>query len=212
MASASEAKRMAELQRVPARQRGKVVGQVGLGRHFGAIDQNRDHRDVALERRGNLDAHVIVRVVEPALALAVGGGQPMRTDDGKQRVALGDLRVELLDEVEPRLDRIDVDEDFAVREAAREVVVKPAGDAGRIISAVVDKDAGHAGGAVCNMEPIAAQYSPPRGGAKALQSDGPHCSVRGAVIFPHVRYSAPHGSNYQPPCSTMLAWPAPSCT
>jgi hypothetical protein len=136
---------VAKLERVAPRKRGEVLGEVGLGRHLGAVDEDGDHRDVALQRRGDFDPHIVVRVVEPPLALAVGGGQPVRADDCKQRVALGDLAIELLDEVEPRLDGVDIDEERAAREFAREMIVKPPRDARRVVSPVIDEDAGHSG-------------------------------------------------------------------
>ncbi len=144
---------MAKLERVPAGERGEILGQIGFRRHGRAIDQHGDHRDVALQRRGDLDPHIVVRVVEPPLPLAVCGGQPMRADDGEHRVALGDLRVELLDEIEPWLDGIDIDEELAAREAAREMIVKPPGDAGRVVSPVIDENAGH-GGAVRSIADV----------------------------------------------------------
>ena len=137
--------RVAKLERMPACERGEVLREIAFRRHLGAIDQHGDHRNVALQRRGDLDAHIVVRVVEPPLALAVGGGQPMRADDCEQCIALRDLRIELLDEIEPGLDGVDIDEERAAGKFACEMIVEPAGNAGRVVSPVIDEDAGHGG-------------------------------------------------------------------
>ena len=84
----------------------------------------------------------------------------MGADDGEQHVALRDLRVELLDEVESGLDGIDIDEDLAMREAAREVVVESSRHAGGVVSPIIDEDAGHAGRSIADASAV--HYRLPR--------------------------------------------------
>src|ERR1700674_5214846 len=135
---------MAKLERVPAGQALEVLRQLGFDRHVGAIDEHRDYRNVALERRGDLDADVIPVALEPLSALLVLRLEPMRSDQRQQHVALRDLGIELLDKIEARLDGVDIDEEVAAREALGEMIVEPARYARCVVSPVVDEDAGHA--------------------------------------------------------------------
>ena len=44
----------------------QVLGQLIVLRYLGAIQQERDHGDIALEGRPYFDLHVIVRVIQTA--------------------------------------------------------------------------------------------------------------------------------------------------
>jgi hypothetical protein len=44
------------------------------------MDKDWNHRDAPLEGRLDLQADNVVGVIQPALALIVGGGEPVRTD------------------------------------------------------------------------------------------------------------------------------------
>jgi hypothetical protein len=54
------------------------------------------------------------------------------------------LGIELLDEIEVRLDGVDVDEEVAAREAPGEMIVEPGRLRQVLLAPVVDEDAGHA--------------------------------------------------------------------
>jgi hypothetical protein len=63
-----------------------------------------------------------MRAFEPALAFIIMGVEPIRADDGQHHIALRDLDVELFDEVEPGLHRVDVHEDGVRSKRPAEVI------------------------------------------------------------------------------------------
>jgi len=72
-----------------------------------------NHRDVALERRGELDAHIVF-VVSSRRLRHCRGDSPARADDGEQHVAGRDLNVELLAK-SMRFHGIDIHEQLLAR-------------------------------------------------------------------------------------------------
>jgi hypothetical protein len=102
-----------------------------------------DHGNIAFERRGKLDAYVIMVAVEAAPAILILGIQPMLADDGEHDVTLRDLRVELLDEVHAGLHGVDIHEDAAAREIRRQVIEQAPGNTRRIFTAIIDEDPRH---------------------------------------------------------------------
>ena len=97
------------LDSLPAREFLETIGQVVGLRHGRAVDQHRNERNVAVERRLDLDAHEIGEVIEAAQVGLAGAGQPIPADDGDERVALSDALGQHIDEIETLGDVVDVD-------------------------------------------------------------------------------------------------------
>ena len=69
---------MRELDAVAECQVLEVGRQVLDARHLGLVHEHRDHRDVARERAGGLEADEVVRVVDAAPALRIGDGETVQ--------------------------------------------------------------------------------------------------------------------------------------
>ena len=95
--------------RLPVDEIAHVLGQIVPARHRRAVDQDRDHGDVLLERRLDLDAHPIVGVAEPRLARAVVP-HPVGADDGEKHVATVEHALDVIAEVDADRRRIVVEE------------------------------------------------------------------------------------------------------
>ena len=134
---------MPKLKRLPTRQAFEILRQFVLSGHLGAVNEYRDHGNVALERPSDLDADIVLVALNPAPPLLVLSCHPMRPDKRKQHVALRDLGIKLLDEIAARLDGVDIDEEIAAREVLGEMIVQPARYARSVVSPVVDEDAAH---------------------------------------------------------------------
>src|SRR5208283_4571063 len=109
-------------------------------RHQGPLHQHGDHPNAALQGRPHLHAHEIFRVVQPAPAFLVGRTQPAFADHGHQHIARAHALFDRFYEVDPRLDAIDVHEDFIFGKAAVEVVVQAPGRVGGVLATVADED------------------------------------------------------------------------
>jgi hypothetical protein len=73
-----------------------------------------------------------------------GGAAPLIASILRFAFALGELVIELLDEIEVRFDGVDIDEELTAREGLGEVIVEPPRGARGVVSPVVDEDPGHA--------------------------------------------------------------------
>jgi hypothetical protein len=60
-------------ERVAMRQTTQALGQLPTAWHYGAVDQDRDHPDVALQGHFDFQADDVVGVVQPAVAIGVDG-------------------------------------------------------------------------------------------------------------------------------------------
>jgi hypothetical protein len=92
---------------VSVRQRPKRLRQVLLVRQLGALNENWNHGDAALQCRFDLDPQVIPRIVEAPSATG-SGIVPTRADDDEQGVAAPDCFAKMLAEVLAEGNRIDV--------------------------------------------------------------------------------------------------------
>ena len=72
---------MTNIEAVACRKTLQVRRQIFRLWNPGAIEQNGDHRDVALQRGRDLDTDEIVLVIETPLALSIAGIEPMAADD-----------------------------------------------------------------------------------------------------------------------------------
>ena len=78
---------IAQLKSVKPRELLQLGGQVLLPERPGVIDQHRNHPDTALQRRLDLEPHVVVGVVEPPPPLLIGHRRPLAPDQGHQHRA-----------------------------------------------------------------------------------------------------------------------------
>jgi hypothetical protein len=96
-------------------------------RHRRAVDKDRNDRNIALERRLNLDANEIAGVIEAAPVLTVGAGNPVLPDHGNKRVAFANAVGKDVNEVKTGRDRVDVEKTFSrPRLLVRRSKIRPA--------------------------------------------------------------------------------------
>ena len=130
-----------ELEGVAPAQRQQRLRQLLARREPGAVDEHGDDLDaVARQRALDLEAHPVVGVVDPALALAVARVEPSGADDGEHDVALVDEARDVLAEVRAGRD-LDVAEDVLLAVAAREVALEASRVAAGVVAPVADEDA-----------------------------------------------------------------------
>src|SRR5205085_1417497 len=95
----------------------------------------------------DLDSDEVGRVVQAALAfprpVLVADVQPGIPDHGQQDVALGDRPAEVLTEIDPKRDCVNVHEDVVTPEVGVQAVIKPTRDVLAVFSSVRDEDPGH---------------------------------------------------------------------
>jgi hypothetical protein len=65
----------------------KLGRQLLLPKRPGVIHQHRNHPHTALQRRLDLEAHIIVGVIEPPPPLLIGQRRPLAPDQGHQHRA-----------------------------------------------------------------------------------------------------------------------------
>jgi hypothetical protein len=82
----------------------------------------------------------VVRVVQAALPARVLRRHPAATDDGEEDVGRRHRRLDPLDEVDSRLDCVDVHEDPVLAEVLLELVVDAARIAGGFLAPIADED------------------------------------------------------------------------
>jgi hypothetical protein len=109
--------------------------------HHRPVDKDRNDRNVALQRRLDLDADEVAGVVEAAAVLTVGARNPVLADNRQERVALADPVGEDVDEIAPGRDCVDVEKDVLASEAARQPIVDPPGVSARVFPSIADEDA-----------------------------------------------------------------------
>ncbi len=134
----------ADLDGLTRSQRLKVRGERGRGWHLRLVEQGGDHRDVAPERCGDLEAHEVVGILQPRPALRVRLAQPAPADQRDQDVAACESLVDHAGKAAAGLDRVDVAKDTVTTEVLREAVVKATRVAAGVLAAVADEDATHA--------------------------------------------------------------------
>lgn len=74
--------------RLPPHQPLEVIGQLGGCWQGCAADQDPNHADVAGQRPGKLQAHIVVGLEQAGSALRSCRGQPAQTDDRQDRVTV----------------------------------------------------------------------------------------------------------------------------
>ena len=82
-------------------QRSSLPGPLSVtGWNLSPIEQNWDHRNAALWRRTDFNAHKVARIIDTTIALFVGDVEPSGSDHCEQNIATRDLSPQPLDEVD----------------------------------------------------------------------------------------------------------------
>src|SRR4029077_15435540 len=101
---------MSDIKSVSQCQSFEVIREfIGL-RNMGALQEDWNDADAAFQRGPNLDAHEVIGVLQAPLILLVTCIEPARADDRHQRITLGYLFSEHLDEVGTERNGVDIHE------------------------------------------------------------------------------------------------------
>ncbi len=129
---------------LPPRQGPDCLGQLGGGRHLGAVDEQRKNPQVRpTERFDNFLANPVLGVVEASPPLAVGRRQPFRSDDHQHHGAVGKRLVQRLDKVGTRRDARNILEYPVGSEMFAQAVSQPTDAHAGIFTTVVDENSRH---------------------------------------------------------------------
>jgi hypothetical protein len=130
----------AQFKRVPVHQLGETGRQLPSLRHLRATNQDRDDEHVALQGRLDLQAHEVVGVVQPPLALLIGDRHPLGTDQCKQHVTGGNGLGDDLGEVGTRRNVVDISKDLVAAEVRSQAVMQPSGREVSLFPSVAQED------------------------------------------------------------------------
>jgi len=120
------------------------VGKLLACRHARAIDQNGEDRHAAFQGGLHLDANGIGLFIDPA-TLSLAGADPFNADNDDNDVAVLKCLLNVVTEVGPKRDVVDVHEDGCVAEVSGETVPDPARDRVGVRSAIGNDDLRHEG-------------------------------------------------------------------
>jgi hypothetical protein len=127
-----------ENQRVSESERPQFFRQVVDARHHSAIEQDRNHRDPALQRCRDLNADKVRRIVNPPFAIAIPHpGRPYDRDD-HERFLQGDL--DFVPEIDPERNGIEIHENIPPPKFGLEPVEQSTGHRARVFAAIGDRD------------------------------------------------------------------------
>ncbi len=125
----------------------QALRQVRLAQDFRVVHIDRHDRDAALQRRLDLDAHEIVRAVDPAAVMLVHRGEPAVRDQREQQLRLAHLPVQIGAEVHAERNAVYVHEHRAGAEFRLEMpgerIVDQRGDGPGIVPPVGDENLAH---------------------------------------------------------------------
>ena len=108
-------------------------------RHRRATDEHRDHALVERQRATQLDADIVVGIVQAPIAIRSDDREPLRTDDREHDVTPLQSTVDAQCEVLAGVDRDDILVDVVLVEPSRQPVAKPACPGRSIASSVTDE-------------------------------------------------------------------------
>ena len=129
------------LDALPAGQLLEPIGQVVGLRHNRAIEQHRNDRYVALERRLNLDADEIVAIIKAVAIVLARAREPILANKRDQRVASANPFGQHFNEIATGRDVVDVNEDAFTPEAVLQAIVDAPREPRRILSSIANKNA-----------------------------------------------------------------------
>jgi len=121
----------------------QFVRKIGGGGHACAANEGRNNADVTVQRRFNLQAHVVVGVVESSSTLFVLNREPRLTDDRNQGIAPTHLSADHLDEVVSRIYAVKIHEDTLYTELGGEPIVDSARVRDAVFAPVAYEDTRH---------------------------------------------------------------------
>ena len=122
------------------RQASEIFGQRRTGGHARPIDQYGDDFDRGglTQRGGNLEPHIIVRVIEAAGTLLLAC--PITSDDNQAGTTFRNAPMNYLNEIVAGLDGIDVTKYAVLSKSPRKVVVEPACVGTGVIPAIAQEN------------------------------------------------------------------------
>jgi len=128
-----------------------VVAEHGLHRighvlgpgEAGTVDQDGNDRPPPLDGGGDLEADVVLGIVDPPAPRRGLRGQPPSADHGQQHVGVVHRGRDGAHEVGAGSDAVDVEEDDVVAERVAEVVSQTPREPGGVVPPVAQKDATH---------------------------------------------------------------------
>lgn len=130
--------------RLLVRQFPEALRQVASCWSCRAADQHRNNPHcIALEAGFHFDANEIVRVVEAAVALAIGGIQPAWPDNDQHHMARGYRLLDCASEISAGRDVIYILKNVLLTECGSEVVKDAPGNGPAVVAPVGNKDARH---------------------------------------------------------------------
>lgn len=125
-----------------ARQTGQGRGQIRFAWHQRATDQQGDDLLAGSERRGDLLAYEIGRIVQAPRAVDPGL-QPTRADQHQHRIDAAQLAVDGLLKILARPDIVNIPEYAASAELGLQPIGQAASEPGTVLAAIGQKNAAH---------------------------------------------------------------------
>jgi hypothetical protein len=105
---------MSDIEPIAQRKLFEVLRQFIRFRYLGALEQDWDHGDIALESGPDLDPDRILRVIQTAISSFITRIEPVGSDQRKQHLAFGDRISQGCGEIYPQWDRVHVHEEEIV--------------------------------------------------------------------------------------------------
>ena len=114
--------------------------QPAARRNRGVVEQNGDDLLAPFERQRDLPADEIIRVIQAPAAVVAPDIQPFRSDQRQQNGALLDTSAQLVREDIAALDRVSVEKETIVAEAAAQIFMQRAAVPAGVAAAITDED------------------------------------------------------------------------
>src|SRR5665213_1388652 len=114
----------------------QIIWQEVGPRNLGAVQQNRDDRNIALECCRYLDANEITRVVQASISALIAKIGPPRADHCEQYIATRNLLGQLFDKVYAKTNAIHVHEEATIAKFMPHPVAQATRLTGAILAAI----------------------------------------------------------------------------
>src|SRR6516165_2570804 len=130
---------MTDIESIPLCKLFEILGQLfGLG-NSRAVEQYWNHRDIALQCRGALDAHENVRIIQTAGSVLVTHVKPVWSDHSEQHTALCNFLAQDFDEIVPEGNAVHIDEQEIASNLALQSILDAAGRGCTVFPAIADE-------------------------------------------------------------------------